>query len=1072
MTICVVCGRDSGPDARFCAGCGAPLEAELQVLREERKVVTVLFADLVGFTSRAERLDPEDVRATLTPYYARLRVELERYGGTVEKFIGDAVMAVFGAPVAHEDDAERAVRAALSIRDAMSEDERGLEVRIGVNSGEALVTLGARPEEGEGMVAGDVVNTAARIQAAAPPNGILVGEQTRRATRTRIEYREAEPVLGKGKAEPIPVWEALQATGRFGVDAVQRPRVPLVGRERERRVLADALDRVREERSPQLITLVAAPGLGKSRLVHELFAVVEASPDLISWRQGRSLPYGEGVSYWALGEIVKAQAGILETDTEDETARKLHAAAEDPWIESHLGRLVGIGGDDSRDADRSQAFAAWRRFIESVAEARPLVLVFEDLHWADDGLLDFVDHLVDWADAAPLLVVGTARPELLERRPGWGGGKRNATTLSLSPLSDDETAQLLTALLERPVVPADLVGRAGGNPLFAEEFARLVAEGEGDEIPETLQGVIAARLDALAPEEKALVQNAAVVGKVFWLGALTALGSADEMRLHALARKEFVRRERRSSVEGDTEFAFLHVLIRDVAYAQIPRAGRAERHLAVARWIEEVGRAEDAAEMLTHHYLAAREYAPGSFTGEVAERARRAFGDAGARALSLSSYEAAERFTTAALELTEHGTPDWSRLYVQRVRAVWGTRTVSGREFFEQAQAELEASGYAEEAAEVAAVASWSAWITGDHAAAQAAIRHAAELVDAAPPSRAKATVLSGLARLLAMAGETGEPERVANEAIAMARELGLVAVEAEALNNRGVARWHGGDSRGIDDMLRSVELARAAGSMVDVVRGLGNLASFLEAAGDLRRADEAAAEGLAEAERAAVEGAILWLRTHRIEYGYYTGRWDDAVAAADAWLAERAGRSRHFLEGPVRGRRALLLVSRGDVAAALAEDELQVELAQGQDPQVLDQALATSALVRVLAGDLGTAGRRFDDVLRRWREAPNATTFSVAALAAAAVLLGRCDEFLAAAAGARRTRWLDAAAALARGEWLDAAEAFDAIGTAPDAAFARLQAPQTRDAALAFYRSVGAKLFVRRGEELLAAAG
>ena len=610
--------------------------------REERKVVTVLFADLVGFTSRAEQLDPEDVRAMLSPYYTRLRQELERRGGTVEKFIGDAVMALFGAPVAHEDDPERAVRAALAIRDGLAELNEAdpkleLQVRIAVNTGEALIALGANPSEGEGMASGDVVNTAARLQASAPVNGILVGETTYRATERAIEYREAEPVAAKGKTEPVKVWEVLEPRARYGVDIGLRGRVPLVGREQELDVLLDALSRVRSESASQLVTLVGVPGIGKSRLVFELSAAVDEDPELIFWRQGRSLPYGEGVTFWALAEIVKAQAGILETDSAEAAVEKLRRSVKDvvadaseaDWIESHLRPLVGLEDDAQPEGDRqAEAFGAWRRFFEHLAERSPLVLVLEDLHWADDGLLDFVDDLVEWASAVPLLVVCVARPELLSRRPGWGGGKPNATTLSLSPLTRDDTARLVAALLEQAVLPAELqtalLGRAEGNPLYAEEYVRMLQdrgflrredgawrfEGYDDlPLPESVQGIVAARLDALAAEEKALVQDAAVIGKVFWAGAVAAIGgleqAAVEERLRGLGRKEFVRRERRSSVAGEDQYLFLHVLVRDVAYGQIPRAQRAAKHRAAAEWIASLSadRSEDRAEMLAHHYL-------------------------------------------------------------------------------------------------------------------------------------------------------------------------------------------------------------------------------------------------------------------------------------------------------------------------------------------------------------------------------------------------------------------------------------------------------------------------------------
>ena len=479
MVTCPACGTENPDTSRFCGMCGAALVPVAAPPREERKVVTILFTDLVGSTARAEGLDPEDVSATLSAYYAQLRAELERHGGTVEKFIGDAVMAVFGAPVSHEDDAERAVRAALAIRDSIGEE---LQIRTAVNTGEALVALGAKPGEGDAMVAGDVVNTAARLQSAAPVNGILVGEGTYRATRDAIDYREAPAVAAKGKAEPVRVWEAVGARSRFGSDVEQKLRTPLVGRERERDLLADALARARTEQSSQLVTLVGVPGIGKSRLVAELFQILEADPDLISWRQGRSLPYGERVSFWALGEIVKAHAGILESDDSATAEEKLDAMVETlaqddgerEWLARHTRPLVGLEGTER--SEREEAFAAWRRLIEAAAEQRTLVLVFEDLHWADDGLLDFVDHLAEWATTVPLLIVGTARPELLDRRPGWGGGKRNAFTLSIGALSDEETAVLLQRLLDRPVLDADaqqaVLQRAEGNPLYAEERRR------------------------------------------------------------------------------------------------------------------------------------------------------------------------------------------------------------------------------------------------------------------------------------------------------------------------------------------------------------------------------------------------------------------------------------------------------------------------------------------------------------------------------------------------------------------------------------------------------------------------
>ena len=653
--------------------------------RRERKVVTVVFCDLVGFTARAESLDPEDVEAFLRPYHERVRSELERHGGTVEKFIGDAVMALFGAPTAHEDDPERAVRAALAIRDFAVEE--GLELRVGITTGEALVRLDARPDAGEGMASGDVVNTAARLQAAAPVNGILVNDTTYRATRHAIEYDDAEPVEAKGKAELILVWHATQARSRLGVDIVHEARSELIGRDRELAVVQDAFDRARHARTPQLLTLVGVPGIGKSRLVFELRRIVDEDPELIRWRQGRCLAYGDGVTLWALAEIVKAQAGIAEQDAPEEVAEKLRRAAAEAlpeedasWVESHLLALAGLAEETELGGNRrNEAFAAWRRFLEGLAEQGPLVLVFEDIHWADEILLDFVDELVDWITDVPLLVVATARPELLERRPGWSGGKLNATTLALAPLTDEQTAQLLATVLGTPVLTAEtqqtLLERAGGNPLYAEQFAELYMErGSTDELPlpETLQGIIAARLDELTPDEKALVLDAAVVGKVFWTGALARDESEATATFHTLERKGFVRRQRRSSVDGQSELAFAHALMRDVAYGQIPRADRASRHRSVAEWIESLGRPEDHAEMRAYHWRSALDLAraSGADTGDLIERARLSLRDAGDRAFALNSYAAAAAQYEDALALWPQDDCDRPELLFRRAEAL------------------------------------------------------------------------------------------------------------------------------------------------------------------------------------------------------------------------------------------------------------------------------------------------------------------------------------------------------------------------------------------------------------------
>ena len=680
MITCAACGEENSERARFCQACGAEL-AEAPAAGEERKVVSVLFVDLVGFTSRSDRADPEDVRATLRPYHERVKADIERFGGTVEKFIGDAVMAVFGAPVSHEDDAERAVRSALRVLDTIEELRgEGLElaVRAAVASGEAVVSLGARPERGEAIAAGDVVNLAARLQTAAAPGTVVVDGVTMRSAEGAIAFEPLEPVVAKGKSEPIPVWRALEARSRVG-EPETATQTPFIGREHERQLLLETFLRVEREVTPQLVTIVGEPGVGKSRLVTELRAALDDRAELVTWRHGRCLPYGEGITFWALGEVVKAEAGILETDGEDEAAAKLDRAvttlfedeSEREWLSSRLAPLAGTGGEGGA-VGRDEAFAAWRRFLEAMAARRPFVLVVEDVHWADEALLDFLEHLLDWAAPVPLLVLATARPELYDRRPGWSGGKRNATTVSVSPLSPEDTARLLQSLLERALLPADtqasILERAGGNPLYAEQFARMLSErGEGSELPlpEGVQALIAARLDTLPAEAKALLQDASVLGKVFWSGAVAAIGGSDSASVQAgireLVRREFVRPVRVSSMKGQDEFSIWHALVRDVAYQQIPRARRAEKHVAAAAWIEGTAqeRLADHSEILVHHYENALELsrAAGVDEGDLRDRLARVLVLAGDRAMRLD-MEAAVGAYTRALELCaghDHG---------------------------------------------------------------------------------------------------------------------------------------------------------------------------------------------------------------------------------------------------------------------------------------------------------------------------------------------------------------------------------------------------------------------------------
>ena len=1074
----------------------APRHSSLKFrAREERKVVTCLFCDLVGFTARAEQLDPEDVRAVLQPYHARVRAELERFGGTVEKFIGDAVMAVFGAPVAHEDDPERAIRAALAIRDTLGEEQ--LDVRIGITTGEALITLGARPEAGEGMAAGDVVNTAARLQAAAPTNSILVDETTFRATERAIEYREAEHVQAKGKSEPVVVWEARAARARVGVERVGG--AALVGREQELTLLRETLARVIREQEPQLVTLVGVPGIGKSRLVYELFQTIESGDfGLVFWRHGRSLPYGEGVTFWALGEMVKAQAGILESDSPEQAGQKLEQAvtrfvddaANAAWLERQLRPLAGLETEEAwAGGRREEAFAAWRHFLEAIADERPLVLVFEDLHWADDALLDFVDYLVDWASGVPLLVLGTARPELLSRQAGWGGGKANSSTILLSALSEGDTAALLRALLGSSVVDADLQARllehAGGNPLYAEEFTRMLTSRPGDVVlPETVQGIIAARLDTLGGEEKELLQEAAAMGRTFWLGALAGERWALEERLHSLERKEFVRRERRSAVAGETEYSFRHALVREVAYEQIPRAQRADKHRAAAVWIESLGRIEDHSELLAYHYAAALDYAraSGQDPGPLAEQGRISLREAGDRAFSLNAFSAAARYYALAVEPWPHDDPEWPELLFKLAR----THHVSGDGKQDGSLEDARKAALAAERPELAAVADallaelW--WYRADSARSSEHLERARSLVDDQPPSRWKAHVLSQVSRYRMLAGAHEEAIRIGGDALAMAEELGLPELQAHALNNIGTARTTMGDADGLLDLERAIKIAAAAGSS-DVARAANNLAVSTWALGDLRGGSRLMGDAVAHAERLGMGPLLRFSRNVYFWLRFREGYWDEALPHTEEFLAACDAGETHYHEGGMRLRRAGVRLARDDTEGALDDIRQTVPLArQAGDPQQRVPWLAGCTRLLVVAGKREEARQLAPEALQAAESA--FVSWALVELAFVAQELDFAEELAERLEHGPQSKWITASRALLGNDFVDAADMLDEIGDAELAAHARLRAVEQLLAegrraeadeqlrrSLEFWKSVRATRHIREGEALLAAA-
>jgi class 3 adenylate cyclase/tetratricopeptide (TPR) repeat protein len=971
---------------------------------EERKVVSVLFVDLVGFTERSDRADPEDVRARLRPYHARLKQEIESRGGTVEKFVGDAVMAVFGAPVAHEDDAERAVLTALRILDAipeLNEAHSGLDlaVRAAVNTGEAVVALGARPQEGEGMVAGDVVNTASRLQQVAPVGGVVVGEITQRATSHAIDYEELEPVIVKGKAEPIPVWRAKGLRARLGVDLVQAA-TPFIGREHDLALLKETYARTLRESSIQLVTVTGEPGVGKSRLVAEFRSFVDYQPEIVFWRQGRCLPYGEGITFWALGEVVKGQAGILDSDSPKEASEKLslsiqgvvEESSEHEWLEARLAPLAGLSPEATGAAERSESFAAWRRFLEAVAATRPLIVIFEDLHWADGALLEFVEHLVDWSTGVPLLIVCPARPELYEREPSWGGGKRNSTTISLSPLTGEETVRLLAALFGQAVLPAEtqaaLLEHAGGNPLYAEEFVRMLSDRgiltpqgrlvrDGDiPVPETVQALIAARLDTLTPQRKSLLHDAAVVGKVFWAGALASIGgvegSAVREGLHELARKELVRPARTSSVQGEDECSFWHLLVRDVAYQQIPRAARARKHRVAAEWIERIAedRVADHAEILVHHYTQALELtraagAPDDL-GELEARLDRFLVIAGDRAIDLDLAKA-DMFYHRALELLPANDPRRADVLAKSAEAAFrGGRYPEAELACREAIAGFGAQGETVAQAEATARLGTIVWYRGESARALELSREAIRLLEGHPLGRELAYASVRMAGQFVMTGHPKDALEWAEKALALADELGLDDQAMMARGFRGSARCDLGDLGGRDDLREALDLGLGLGLGYETGVQYNNLAYQLWLAEGPAEALEISASGIEFSERRGLVRQAMWTKAESLGMLFAAGDWDGLLHSAERLLEWDRRRGGSQIGVIALTERAHVLVHRGDAceAAALEEDFLP-RARQIGDPQVLIPALTTGALIERACGDLPEAVRLLEELDR-----------------------------------------------------------------------------------------------------------
>ena len=713
VPACPVCGAERPEGGRFCPSCGTPILEEDVPAGQERRLVTILFADVSGSTALGERLDPERLQEVLAAYFQAMREEIEAEGGTVEKFIGDAVMAAFGVPTSHEDDPSRALRAALRMRrrlegvNADLEKRFGvtLQIRTGVNTGEVLAATDPRP--GEPMVTGDAVNVAARLEQTAEPGTVVVAERTARAARG---FRFREPVQQdlRGKKQPVPAVVLEDAAPERPERGVPGLRAPMVGREQELALLRTLFERSAAEGRPNLVTIYGDPGVGKSRLTAEFLAEAEGRVPKPTVVRGRCLPYGEGITYWPLAEILKGLAGVHDTDSPETTLERILAVgadlvtsdvASDPRrATAALAYTVGVTDPEfSFEATeprevRAKIHAAWRSLFSALASRSPVIAVIEDIHWADGALLDLLEELADRV-VGPAVFVCPARPEVTKRRPGWGGGRRNVSSIALEPLSVEDADTLIGFLLAVEDLPravhARILERAEGNPFFLEEIIRhLIDEGSivraddrwhaapgiGDvEIPDTVQGVLAARIDLLDPVEKRALQRAAVVGRVFWPGPVGRLlnGDRDQLRetLDRLQDRELVLSRLTSAIAGEPEFIFKHVLTRDVAYESLPRRDRATAHSAVAEWIEATTgeRRDEFAELLAYHY-------------EEAHRAQRE--DSGGDAETL------ERLRTKAFAASMQASENARRRFaVVKAAAMAERASTLAREPLERAQA-------------------------------------------------------------------------------------------------------------------------------------------------------------------------------------------------------------------------------------------------------------------------------------------------------------------------------------------------------------------------------------------------
>jgi class 3 adenylate cyclase/tetratricopeptide (TPR) repeat protein len=955
-------------DARFCDECGAALELTAKAPapsrdsapQAERRLVSVLFADLVGHTTFSEGRDAEDVRELLSSYFETARTVIERYGGTVEKFIGDAVMAVWGTPVAQEDDAERATRAALDLVAAIPELDPSLSARAGVLTGEAAVTLGA---EGQGMVAGDLVNTASRIQSAAEPGSVLVGEPTKRAAEAAIVFEEAGTHALKGKAEPMELWRAQRVIGlRGGTVKFAGLEPPFVGRDRELRLVKELFHGTAEDRRAHLVSVVGIGGIGKSRLAWEFEKYIDGLAGDVWWHSGRCLAYGDGVAFWALAEMVRGRAGIVEDEEATSARSKLRAAVEehvrDPeerrFVEPRLAHLLGL--EESPLGDQENLFAAARMFFERLAQAGPAVLLFEDIHWADSALLDFIEYLIEWSRDVPLFVLTLARPELADRRPTWGSGKRNFTSIFLEPLSTESMEVLLTGPV--PGLPEELreriLERAEGVPFYAVETVRmlldrgvLVREGNtyrlaGDigtlEVPETLHALIAARLDGLTSEERGLVQQVAVLGRTFTLRGVTAvsgLGEPDvESLLASLVRKEIVSLSADPLSPERGQYGFLQDLVKKVAYDTLSRRERKALHLAAAAYLLSLGDEDEIVEVVAAHYVNAYTAAPDDADAdEIRGRAREMLVRASERAASLGASEEAQLAYERAIDLSDDP-PVQAELHERAgMMAYATTRADAAAEHFESAIARFEAANDAHAAARVSARLAEVWWDGGRIELAIERMDSAFQVLSQEEADADLATLAAQLGRFMFFHGDVALARERVETALDMAEALLLPEVLSQALNTKAIILFvQGRPMEGLTLLRYSLEVALEHDKPSAALRAYYNLADSLARGDRFEEAAQAARDGLALARRVG-NRYWEWSFMAQMYAPFALGEWDEVLAMRSQLPEVEWAQARLAFAGlPVTW--VQLQLHRGRVAEAEALMQMLAELETSADVQ------------------------------------------------------------------------------------------------------------------------------------------